>query len=221
MQTKVDQELEEAEARFEDDPVRAGMVRAARRFKASWIELGEALTETKRKSAWKKWGFASFEEYTKKELHLRQETVDKLTGSFSFLKARAPQVLSRDALSESIPTYQAVDYLRKAHERSEEIEKPDVFSALYTKIVDDGMPLAKAKREFEPTLFPRSAGEQKAKDESALRNMAARLLDLVRGSKTLRGDTRRELEHALDAALAELPAPASPVRAVAAKEDAA
>lgn len=218
MQTKVDQELEDAEARFEDDPVRAGMVRAARRFKASWIELGEALTETKRKGTWKKWGFASFEEYAKKELHLRQETVDKLTGSFTFLKARAPEVLSRDALSESIPTYQAVDYLRKAHERSEEIEKPDVFSALYTKIVDDGVPLAKAKREFEPALFPRSVGEQKAKDETALRSMASRLLDMVRGSKVLRADTRRELEHALGAALAELPAP---VRVVKSTDEAA
>lgn len=208
MQTKVDQALEEAEVRFEDDPLRAGMVRAARRFKASWIELGEALTEAKRKSTWKKWGFASFEEYTKKELHLRPETVDKLTGSFTFLKSRAPQVLERDALSESIPTYQAVDYLRKAHERSEEIEQPAVFSALYSKIVDDGVPLAKAKREFEPTLFPRSAGEQKSKDESALRSAAVRLLDLLQGSKLLRADTRRELQLALDTALAELPAPA-------------
>lgn len=221
VQTKVDQELEDAEARFEDDPVRAGMVRAARRFKASWVELGEALTETRRNGAWKKWGFTSFEEYAKKELHLRAETVDKLTGSFSFLKARAPEVLSRDALTQQIPTYQAVDYLRKAQERPEASEKPDVFSALYTKVVDEGMPLAKAKNEFGPTLFPRSVGEQKSKDETALRGMANRLLDLVRGSKVLRGDTRRELEHALDAALAELPAPVTAKAQKTPDEDAA
>lgn len=207
VKTKVERELEDAEARHEDDPVRAHMLRVARNFKASWIELAESLTETRKGGAWKKWGYASFDEYAKKELHLRQETVDKLTGSFSFLKARAPEVLQRDALEESIPTYQAVDYLRKAHERSEVIEKPEVFSALYTQIVDDGVPLAKAKKEFEPTLYPRSRDEQKAKDETALRGMVVRMLDLVRGTKALTADTRRELTHALEATVAELPAP--------------
>lgn len=216
VKTKVEQELEEAQARHDDDPERANLLRVARQFKASWIELAESLTETRKNGTWKKWGFASFDEYAKKELHLRQETVDKLTGSFSFLKARAPQVLQRDALEESIPSYQAVDYLRKAHTQSEVMEKPEVFSKLYTQIVDDGVPLAKAKKEFEPTLFPKTRDEQKARDETALRGMASRMLDLVRGTKALTADTRRELEHALDAALAELPAP---VRLV--KEDAA
>lgn len=216
VKTKVEQELEDAQTRHENDPERANMLRVARQFKASWIELAESLTDTRKSGTWKKWGFASFDDYAKKELHLRQETVDKLTGSFSFLKARAPQVLQRDALEESIPTYQAVDYLRKAHEQSKVMEKPEVFSKLYTQIVDDGVPLAKAKKEFEPTLFPKTRDEQKARDGAALRGMATRLLDLIRGTKALTTDTRRELEHALDAVLAELP---SPVRLV--KEDAA
>ena len=216
MKTKIERELEDAEERHQDDPMRAHMLHVARNFKASWIELAESLTDTRKSGAWKKWGFASFDEYAKKELHLRQETVDKLTGSFSFLKARAPQVLSRDALEESVPTYQAVDYLRKAAARSEQLEKPDVFNALYTKVVDDGVPLAKAKREFEPVLFPKTRDEQKAKDELALRSLTVRLLDLVRGTKVLTADLRRELEHALDAAVRALP---PPVRVV--KEDAA
>src|SRR5690606_28123710 len=55
VKTKVEQELEDAAARHEDDPARANMLHLARRFKASWLELAEALTETKRKGAWKKW----------------------------------------------------------------------------------------------------------------------------------------------------------------------
>lgn len=209
MQTKVDRELEDAEAQHEGDPVRAGMLRLSRRFKASWLELAEALTECRRKNTWKQWGYKSFEDYTKKELHLRAETVAKLTGSYSFLKMRAPDVLARDPLTESMPTYQTVDFLRRAHERTEETGTPEVFDALYNKVVDDGIPLAKAKREFAPVLFPKSHDEQRSKDESALRGLVSRMLDLLRGGELLQSGTRQELERALNGALRELPPPKS------------
>ena len=95
------------------------MLARARRFKNSWIELAEALTETRKNGAWKRWGYESFEDYAKKELHLRQETVDKLTGSFVFLQKRAPEVLRRDGLTASIPSYQSVDFLRRAESQED------------------------------------------------------------------------------------------------------
>jgi hypothetical protein len=76
-------------------------------FKASWVELAEGLTQAKRQQRWKDWGYDSLETYARTELHLKQETVDKLTGSYSFLKRRAPSVLGRDAVSEPIPSYEA------------------------------------------------------------------------------------------------------------------
>ena len=121
-------------------------------------------------------------------------------------------MLARDPLTESMPTYQAVDYLRRAHERTEEVGKPEVFDALYNKVVDDGLPLAKAKREFEPVLFPRSKDEQRSKDEAALRGLLTRTLDLLKGGEVLRGEVRRDLEQALGAALRELPPPKSALR---------
>ena len=82
--------MAEAEQAHADDPERAELLRRARRFKTSWIELAEALTQSRRGGRWREWGYASFEAYAKSELHLRQETVDKLTGSYSFLQRRAP-----------------------------------------------------------------------------------------------------------------------------------
>src|SRR5271166_4946009 len=112
--TKTEVALAEAEQTHADDPERADVLRRARTFKTSWIELGEALTRIKRSGQWKQWGYESFEAYAGGELFLKPQTVDKLTGSFTFLQRRAPSVLSRDGVREPIPSYQAVDFLRRA-----------------------------------------------------------------------------------------------------------
>src|ERR1700754_2369824 len=102
--TKTEAALADAELSHQDDPERAELLARARRFKASWIELAESLSNVKRSGRWRDWGYDSFEAYAKGELRIRQETAEKLTGSYSFLKRRAPTVLSRDALHEPIPS---------------------------------------------------------------------------------------------------------------------
>ncbi|MGH7272042.1 MAG: hypothetical protein ACREJ3_16555 [Polyangiaceae bacterium] len=112
--TKTEQALAEAEIAHSDDPERSELVMRARRFKASWVELAEALSGIKRSGRWSAWGFESFEAYAKGELRIRPETAEKLTCSYAFLRRRAPSVIQRDALTERIPSYQAVDFLRRA-----------------------------------------------------------------------------------------------------------
>ena len=73
--TKTEAALAEAEKAHADEPERAELLRRARRFKASWVELAEALTDAKRGRRWREWGYESFESYAKNELKLRQETV--------------------------------------------------------------------------------------------------------------------------------------------------
>src|SRR5262249_39235295 len=77
-------ELAASEAAHAHDPERADMIARVRRFKASWFELGSALTEMRRTERFKEWGFANFEDYCRRELHLKRETADKLTGSYAF-----------------------------------------------------------------------------------------------------------------------------------------
>ena len=119
-QTNVDRALAELEEQHADDPERVEVVRRTRRFKSSWLQLGEALSEVKRGKTWEKWGYDTFETYAKVELKLRMDTVEKLTGSFMFLHKRAPEVLKRDPLESHLPSYQAIDFLRRAEERNDE-----------------------------------------------------------------------------------------------------
>src|SRR5215469_5877125 len=134
--TKVDVALAALEEAHQNDPDRADVLRRARRFKASWVELAEVLTRVKRGGQYRRWGFASFDEYAKAELHLRQETIDKLTLSFSFLQKRAPQVLERDGVKAPIPSYQAVDYLRRVEEQPHAPD--DAIRAIRQKVLEEG-----------------------------------------------------------------------------------
>lgn len=175
--TKTDRAMEAAENEHADDPERAELLHRARRFKASWIELAEALTNARKSGSWKNWGYASFEEYAKTELHLRQETVDKLTGSFLFLQKRAPEVLRRDGLSAPIPSYQSVDFLRRAE--SQEGAPDDAVEAIRKRVIEDGAPLPKLAKQYKDTVFPIDEGSKKVRDTAALKNVAKRLRELL------------------------------------------
>jgi hypothetical protein len=176
--TRTDAEMASSEAAHANDPERAEMIARARRFKASWFELGEALTEVRRSERWKRWGFSSFEDYCRRELHLKADTAAKLTGSFAFLRARAPEVLSRDGRDAPIPSYQAVDFLRRA----EEADAPDeTVREIRRHVLDEGMELPKLSRIYREVVFPTedNAEEKKDKRQRALRQAVERLVELL------------------------------------------
>jgi hypothetical protein len=173
--TKTDDVLAASEIQHAHDPERAEMIARVRRFKASWFELGEALTEVKRLEGYKKWGHSSFDDYCKKELHLKRETADKLTGSFAFLRTRAPEVLRRDGRDAPIPSYQAVDFLRRAEEESQAPE--ETLTELRRHVLDEGTPLPKISRIYREALFPVDSEEQTEKRLSTLSSAINRLME--------------------------------------------
>jgi hypothetical protein len=200
--TKIEAKLEAAEqAHAVEDPERAAMIKTARLFKSSWIELAEALSRIRRGATWKRWGFESFEQYTKLELHLRPETVEKLTGSFAFLQKRAPEVLARDGIASPIPSYQAVDFLRRAEESEE--TTPDLMQQLSRKVLADAAPLSAISREYKDVVFPISDTDRAERDAATLKAATVRLRDLLPETKAvpkkLAGEVGAALERILEA----------------------
>ncbi len=198
--TKTDQQLADAEARASDDPERQELLRRTRAFKASWIELAEALADVRRDSTWKRWGHDSFESYTRRELKLRAATVDKLLGSFAFLRKRAPEVLERDGTTMPIPTYQSVDFLRRASEEGEAPE--ETVDEIFHKVIDEAAPLGAVTRAYKDVVFPIPADERKNQDRAAVRNVAKRLHELLGDTKAvpkaLASEVRAALERVLE-----------------------
>ena len=200
--TRTEAALEETERLHADDPERAELCARARRFKASWIELAEGLSTVRKSNVWKRWGFTSFEDYAKRELHLRQETVEKLTGSYTFLHARAPEVLNRDGLERQIPTYQSIDFLRRAEEQ--EGAPAEVVAELRRRVLDDVAPLPSLSRQFKEVIFPLDEGEQRERQSGALRQTARRLKEQLDGTSAVPKSLAREVGNALDKLIAAL-----------------
>jgi len=199
--TKTEAALAEAEATHADDPERAELLRRARQFKSSWIQLAEALTQAKRSGRWKDWGYDSFEAYAKGELRLKQETVDKLTGSYSFLQRRAPAVLSRDPISEPFPTYQAVDFLRRAEES--DTAPREAVEEIRRRVIDEAAPLGTVSRAYRDVVFPVDEDTLVARDVAGVKNVAKRLRELLESTRAVprkvASDTAAALDQLLEA----------------------
>jgi hypothetical protein len=200
--TKTEAALEDAEMAHADDPERAELLRRARSFKSSWIELAQALTSVKRSGRWKDWGYDSLEAYARTELHLRPETVDKLTGSYTFLQRKAPSVLSRDSLSHNVPSYQSVDFLRRAE--SSESAPRDTVEEIRRRVLDDGVSAAAVTREYRDVVFPIDDKQRKARDAAGLRNVATRLRELLGETRAVPRKLAGEVGGALDRLLEAL-----------------
>lgn len=186
-QTNVDRALAALEEEHADDPERVELLRRTRRFKSSWLQLGEALAEVKRGKTWERWGYESLEAYAKAELKLRLDTVEKLTGSYMFLHKSAPEVLKRDPCASHLPSYQAIDFLRRAEERNEQSVREggdhtvseETMGEVRKKVLDEGVPMATVARLYKDSLFPVSDADRKTKDKKDLKAAATKLKELL------------------------------------------
>lgn len=213
-QTNVDRALEALEEQHADDPDRVELLRRTRRFKSSWLDLAEALSEVKRCKTWQLWGFDSMASYCTTELKLRTDTVDKLTGSYMFLHKSAPEVLQRDPCASPLPSYQAIDFLRRAEERNEQSVREsgnqtvseETMGEVRKKVLDEGLPMATVARLYKETLFPSTDTEKQQKDLKELKSAATKLLDVLSETKAVPRALASRLGGALEELLAEIAA---------------
>ncbi|MED5465742.1 MAG: hypothetical protein VX699_13915 [Myxococcota bacterium] len=90
---------------------------SAKDFKAIWVQMGDFLTKVREQSLYKEWGYKSFEIYCRKEVRIRQDTANKLTRSFSFVRDNEPEALAARG-DQELPPLDVVDLLARARERT-------------------------------------------------------------------------------------------------------
>jgi hypothetical protein len=203
--------------------MRLELVRRARNFKRSWVEMAEALTKVRNAQVYLEWGYPDFETYCHSELMLTKSTVDKLTGSYAVVREHAPQVLDRDGLAQPIPNLDAVEYFAKALRGNEPANDDDddhgpgddVVRELRQAVFDDPKPVAVLRKTFDPLFFPKPAGSERVeameKTRAAVRRLEALLQELegvdegrVKQLLQLLVELRAELDAILPDAKAEL-----------------
>jgi len=197
----VDEALEKAIAEHADDPERADLLRRARAFKSSWLELGQSLAQVRKDRSWERWGYPSFDEYVTRELHLKRETADKLTASFGFLRQHAPEVLERDGIGTPIPTYQAVDFLARAYET--ECPK-ETRAEIRRAVLDEGASAGQVQRKFGEVIFPVDDAERRGRTRAQILAAARRLAQLLAEAHGLPKRLAEDVEEQLGRLVREL-----------------
>ena len=134
------------------------------------------------------------------------DTVEKLTGSYMFLHKRAPEVLKRDPLENHLPSYQAIDFLRRAEERNEVDNNvsDETMVEVRNKIIDEGVPMATVARLYKDSLFPVSDADKKVKDKKDLKSTATKLRELLAETNAVPRRLASTVGEAIDQLLTEL-----------------
>ena len=160
MATVKTRSLEKIEQRMQDmdkDSLRFHILENVKKFKMSWIELGQALYSVWKDKLYKEWGYSTFEAYTSKEIGIKKQTAMKLLRSYYFLEKEEPLYLEKNytesAEAASAPTYEAVNVLRLAKNKKM-LDRED-YSNLKKKAFQKGSDAGQLKKDLTSLIKER------------------------------------------------------------------
>src|SRR5215813_1404014 len=166
--------------------LRHSVLMAARRFKSTWVELGKLLVKVRDEASYEEWGYPSLEIYCAKELHIRKQTVLKLTRSFSFLRKHEPKHLGGETMDHA-PPFEVVEVLADAEERGQLTAAE--YRAIRDSLWDPQRPSADLRRELA-RRFPLPSPQVRSELHQAAR-AARRLVGQLRSCTVPRATIER------------------------------
>ena len=195
------QRIDDRLAGLDPKSLRAEVLRALRRFRAGWIDLGRMLNQIAYGGDFKDWGYEEFDIYCARELGLKNPTVQKLMLSYNYMKTNEPQRLrafenaAPDAPTPTIPDYQTVALLSRARQREdlEDEAKADFHRRAFEPAREDDGEEAVLRRELRQRLRPPSSVPWDEDAGEAARNNPE-LAAIIRTAR----DLRRRLAGASD-----------------------
>jgi hypothetical protein len=170
--------------------LRRKVLESARRFKASWVDLGRMLAQVRREEAWREWGHASFEDYCTKELFLRRATAEKLALSYGFLERHEPEMArARDV--RSAPPFEVIEVLSRA-EAAGRLDRA-TWGELRDGVMDGEAGPAAVNRAIADRFGPAPRAPASPPEERVARiaGAARRLAEACEGEKEIPAPLRR------------------------------
>lgn len=213
VKTKALESIERKMENVEKDSIRYRILECAKSFKASWLDLGQALYTVWKDKLYKGWGYVTFEAYTAKEIGIRKETALKLLKSYYFLEKEEPAYLGK-ARSDStrptaVPSLESVNALRLAKGRREVDE--DSYTNLKRGVFEGAKEAHEVRRDVTALIRQR---EDASPDEARAKRRITSLKRLLSVLKSLKRDleisnlisvsTIREVTHLIDTVESEL-----------------
>lgn len=179
------QNIEDKMVSLDSSSLRYHVLESAKNFKTSWIELGRSLYSVWKDKMYKEWGFGTFDAYTAKEIGIKKPTAMKLLRSYYFLEKEEPAYLKSDYAKEAdtakLPSYEAVDLLRKAKDKKTLV--PEDYSKLKKDIFDGGKDVQAVKRDLTSLIRQR---EELDPDEAYKNRRVSTLKRFIGSLKSLK-----------------------------------
>ncbi len=207
--TKAISHIEEKMEKTDQESLRYQTLQSARRFKTSWIELGQYLQTVWRDKHYKSWGYTNFESYCSKEIAIKHSTALKLLRSYYFLEREEPSFL-KARLSETekvvkLPSCDSVDILRLAKDKKGLNEKD--YKTLRYKVLDEGEDPKEVRSELKSILesYPGDPSEDEKRKKQQV--TIKRLLGTLKNLKTeieLSGILPQKLAREIDQLIAKI-----------------
>jgi len=178
--------------------LRRKVLESARRFKASWVELGRMLAQVRMEEGWQEWGYSSFEEYCTKELFLRRATVEKLTLSYGFLERHEPE-LARARDVRSAPPFEVIEVLSRA-EAAGRMDRA-TWGDLRAEVIDGEAGRSEVTKRIAERFGPppRPPTPPPAERVARVAALARRLAEACEGEKEVPAPLRRAARDLADA----------------------
>lgn len=175
------QRLDERLAAVPPGTLRHEALEAAKRFKASWIELGRALATVWRDKAFRAWGYLTFEAYCVQEMGIRVMTARKLVHSYGFLEREEPETLRHLTAGPpaALPHYEAVNVLRQLKQR--EGVAPQAYAEVRAQVLEQGREVPDVRRRVRALLeasAPDPEAARAARRQASLRRLIGTLKTL-------------------------------------------
>ena len=201
--TKAISQIEEKMGEIDEESLRYQTLQSARRFKTSWIELGQYLQTVWRDKHYKSWGYTSFESYCNKEIAIKQSTALKLLRSYYFLEREEPSFL-KTKLADSdnvvkLPSCDSVDILRLAKDKKGLNEKD--YKTLRYRVIDEAEEPKEVRSELRSILesYPEahSEDEKRRKQQGSVKRFLGTLKNLrkeIEGSGLLSKKLTMEID---------------------------
>lgn len=167
------------------ETLRAQAVDAAKRHKASWIELGRYLFSIYKDKYYRSWGFLGFDAYCMKELGIKQTTASKLLKSYQFLEKEEPRLVSSQAAEKvaprEFPSYEAVNLLRLAKENQS--ITPHDYADLRESVMETGREPKEIRAQVKKILEEREEKDPRELKRSKRNSLLKRLVTMISSAK--------------------------------------
>lgn len=133
--SKAELAIEEIMRQLDPASERYRILETAKRFKSTWVELGEQLVQINTSGKFRDWGYEQFEDYCSKEVRIKKPTAQKLTLAYHFMEKEEPELLARRTELKPLPDFRSVDLLRQA--RDEKGFSEEEYAELRKAVVEE------------------------------------------------------------------------------------